>query len=42
MRLLLDSHTVIWWVDQHHLLSSTARAAVAEPSNDLLLSAASI
>ena len=42
MRLLLDSHTLIWWVDQDHLLGQDAHAAIADPSNDLLLSAATI
>ena len=35
-------HTLIWYVDQDHLLSPTAQAAITDPSNDLLLSAASI
>ena len=39
MRLLIDSHALIWYVDQDHLLSSASRAAITDPSNDLLLSA---
>jgi len=42
MRLLLDTQAVIWWVDQDRLLSPSAHAAIADPSNDLLLSAATI
>lgn len=42
MRLLLDSHAVIWYVDQDHLLSPDAHRAISEPSNDLLLSAATV
>ena len=42
MRLLLDTHTVIWWVDQDHLLSPSSYAAIADPANDLLLSAGTI
>lgn len=42
MRLLLDSHTLIWWVDQDHLLGTDAHAAITDPANDLLLSAATI
>lgn len=42
MRLLLDTHAVIWWVDQDHLLSPAAHAAIADPQNELLISAASI
>lgn len=42
MRLILDSHALIWYVDQDHLLSSAAHAAITDPSNELLLSAATI
>lgn len=42
MRLLLDSHTLIWSVDQKQLLSPTAHAALSDPGNELLLSAATI
>ena len=42
MRLLLDSHVVIWSVEQDHLLSPAAHAAITDPNNDLLLSAATI
>ncbi len=42
MRLLLDSHAVIWYVDQDHLLSPDAHRAISEPSNDLLLRAATV
>ncbi|MBI3821707.1 MAG: type II toxin-antitoxin system VapC family toxin [Planctomycetes bacterium] len=42
MRLLLDTQALIWYVDQDHLLSRSAHAAITDPQNDLLLSAASI
>jgi PIN domain nuclease of toxin-antitoxin system len=42
MRLLIDSQSLIWYVDQDHLLSPTAHAAMTDPDNDLLLSAATI
>ncbi|WP_417746448.1 type II toxin-antitoxin system VapC family toxin [Rosistilla oblonga] len=42
MRVLLDSHAVIWWVDQHRLLSPNALAAVTDPSNELFVSAATV
>lgn len=42
MRLLLDSHAIIWYVDQDQLLSAKAHAALDDPSNDLLLSATTI
>ena len=42
MRLLIDSHALIWFVDQHQQLSSASHAAMSESSNELLLSAGSI
>ncbi|MEX2118391.1 MAG: type II toxin-antitoxin system VapC family toxin [Pirellulales bacterium] len=42
MRLLLDTHALLWYVDQDHLLSATAHASITNPTNELLLSAASI
>ncbi len=42
MRLLLDTHSLIWYVDQDHLLGPAAHAAITDPSNSLLLSSGSI
>ena len=42
MRVLIDSHALIWYVDQDNLLSSASHAAISDPTNDLLLSAGSI
>lgn len=42
MRLMLDTQALIWYVDQDHLLSRPAHAAITDSQNDLLLSAASI
>jgi PIN domain nuclease of toxin-antitoxin system len=42
MRVLLDTHALIWYVDQDHLLSASAHAAITNPANDLLVSAATI
>ena len=42
MRLLIDSHALIWYVDQHQQLSPASHAAISDPSNVLLLSAGSI
>ena len=42
MRLLLDTHALIWYVDQDHLLSASAHAAITDSANDLLLSAGTI
>jgi PIN domain nuclease of toxin-antitoxin system len=42
MRVLIDSHSLIWYVDQDNLLSPPAQAAISDPGNELLLSAGSI
>lgn len=42
MRLLVDTHSIIWYVDQDQLLSKTAHDAITDPTNDLLISAGSI
>ena len=42
MRLLIDSHALIWYVDQDQQLSSVSHAAISDPTNELLLSAGSI
>lgn len=39
--LLLDTHAYVWAVTAPHRLSDQARAAVADPANRLLVSAAS-
>lgn len=41
MRLLLDTHTLLWWLADDPRLTGTARAAIAEPANDAFVSAAS-
>ena len=40
MRLLLDTHTVLWWFSDDRRLPATARTAIADPGNQLLVSAA--
>lgn len=40
MKLLLDTHAVLWWLDDPLLLSLPARQAIAEPRNEVLVSAA--
>ena len=42
MRLLLDSHTLIWSQDDTSQLSAAANAALSDPANDRLISAATI
>ncbi len=41
MRLLLDTHALLWFVLDDPKLSATARAATADPDNDVLISPAS-
>lgn len=40
MKLLLDTHVVLWWLDDPLLMSMAAREAIAEPGNVVLVSAA--
>jgi PIN domain nuclease of toxin-antitoxin system len=42
VRLLVDSHTLIWAVDDPTQLSPAATVALQDPANDLFLSAATI
>lgn len=42
MRILLDSHALLWWLNGSPRLSAAARAAIAEESNEVLVSAASV
>lgn len=41
MRLLLDTHALLWWLSDDRSLSRRAREAMARTSNTLLVSAAS-
>ncbi len=42
MRLLLDSHVLIWWLDDNPRLALQARQAVGDPNNEVFVSVASI
>lgn len=42
MRLLLDSHALIWWAENPAELTPAARAAIADPANEVFMSAASL
>ena len=42
MRVLIDSHALIWYVDQDKLLSLASHNAISDPANALHLSAGSI
>ena len=41
MRLLLDTHALIWWLAGDGALSQTAREAIGDEANAVLVSAAS-
>lgn len=41
MRLLLDTHTLLWWLAGDDALSMSAQNAIADPGNDVFVSAAS-
>ena len=40
MRLLLDTHALLWWLSDDLRLSRPARSAIADPANQLMASAA--
>lgn len=41
MRLLLDTHAFLWWVADDPSLPAKARAVIADPGNECLVSLAS-
>ena len=42
MNLLLDTHVLLWWLDDHPALSKKAKEAIADGSNIVFVSAAVI
>jgi PIN domain nuclease of toxin-antitoxin system len=42
VRILLDTHVFIWWDDENPALAGELRAAIADPGNDIYVSAASV
>ncbi len=42
MRLLLDTHALLWWLDGDRRLPARVRALIGEPTNEVLVSAASV
>ncbi|MBA2347798.1 MAG: type II toxin-antitoxin system VapC family toxin [Solirubrobacterales bacterium] len=42
MRALVDTHAVLWWLGNDARLPAAARALIAEPENELLVSVASL
>ncbi|WP_373063096.1 type II toxin-antitoxin system VapC family toxin [Gemmatimonas sp.] len=41
MRVLLDTHALLWWLAGDEQLSARARQTIAHPTNDVFVSAAS-
>ncbi len=42
MRLLLDTHAFLWWVFDDPHLPETPRELMADPANEIMVSAASV
>jgi PIN domain nuclease of toxin-antitoxin system len=42
MILVLDAHAILWWLADDPTLEQGARDAIADPANDVLVSAATI
>jgi PIN domain nuclease of toxin-antitoxin system len=40
--LLLDAHTVLWWLGDDRTLAADARRAIADPESEVLVSAATV
>jgi PIN domain nuclease of toxin-antitoxin system len=41
VRILLDTHALLWWLTDHKQLGSKAKAIIADGYNDVFISAAS-
>ncbi|HXC26779.1 MAG TPA: type II toxin-antitoxin system VapC family toxin [Stellaceae bacterium] len=42
MRILLDTHVLLWWLSGNEVLSMPARAAIADDGNETFVSAVSV
>jgi PIN domain nuclease of toxin-antitoxin system len=42
MKLLLDAHALLWWLADDGQLGADARELIADPANDVLVSAATV
>ncbi len=42
MRVLLDTHIFLWWNGQSGMIAEPLRKAIADPGNDIYVSAASV
>ncbi len=42
MRVLLDTHVFLWWNGQPEMIAGPLRDAIADPANEIFVSAASV
>jgi len=42
VRLLLDTHLLLWWLSDDPLLPAAARGAISSPDNEVMVSAAAV
>lgn len=42
MRILLDTHVFLWWNGQPQMIAGPLRDAIADPANEIFISAASV
>lgn len=42
MRVLLDTHAFLWWINQHQRLSPKARDAIADSNTDTFISVVNV
>src|SRR5579872_3432185 len=42
MRILLDTHALLWWLQGSPRLSSAAKTAMSDPNNKVVVSAATV
>src|SRR3546814_20702136 len=42
VKLLLDTHTLLWWLNDDRRLGQQAQELIADPGNDVLVSAVSL
>ncbi len=42
MKLLLDTHALLWWLSDDDRIGPQARALIADPGNDVLVSVVSL
>lgn len=42
MRLLLDTHAILWWLSDDRRLGSGAREIIEDPANDIVISVVSL